>query len=49
MKALQDWYYSNTTGQRKFLWILSVVLVPVYGIGLIPLALLIYIKLGNQQ
>ena len=48
MKALQDWYYSNTTGQRKFFWILSILLVFLFGIGLIPLALLIYIKLGDE-
>ena len=46
---LQNWYNSITPWQRKFLWILSILLILVYGIGLIPLALLIYLKLGNQK
>ena len=47
--VLQDWYNNITPWQRYFLWILSLLLVVVYGIGLIPLALLIYLKLGNQR
>ncbi|MDR2712495.1 MAG: hypothetical protein LBB91_05215 [Clostridiales bacterium] len=46
---LQNWYNSMTPMQVKFLWIVSFLLVFIYGIGLIPLALLIYLKLGNQR
>ena len=46
---LQNWYNSMTPMQVKFLWIVSFLLVFLYGIGLIPLALLIYLKLGNQR
>jgi len=46
---LQDWYNGITPWQRNFLWIVSILLIACYGIGLIPLALLIYLKLGNQR
>ena len=46
---LKNWYNSMTPMQVKFLWIVSFLLVFLYGIGLIPLALLIYLKLGNQR
>ena len=45
---LQSWYNGVTVGQRKFLWIISFLLVPVWGIGLVPLAILIYLKLGMK-
>jgi len=46
---LQTWYNDITVGQRTFLWILSVLLIPLFGIGFVPLALLIYLKLGMRQ
>jgi hypothetical protein len=44
---LQNWYHTSiTVGQRRLLWIVSVLLIMVFGIGLIPLAFLLYLHLG---
>ena len=43
---MKNWYESITKGQKVFLYSLSSFLVLVYGIGLIPLLLLIYLQLG---
>jgi len=47
MKALENWYNNITPSQRTFIWMLSILLVLLYGVGFIPLALLIWIKLGS--
>ena len=48
LKKLQLWYNYNTPGQRLFLWIVSVLLIFAFGIGLIPLILFIYLELGRR-
>lgn len=48
MQALVHWYTNMTKPQRVFVYIVSVLLIPAYGLGLVPLALLIYIQLGNS-
>lgn len=45
---MKKWYNNLTPKQLIFLYIISVVLIVPYGIGLVPLALLIYLKLGNS-
>jgi hypothetical protein len=45
---MKDWYRNMTEGQKKFVYIVSAALVFVYGIGLFPLAILIYLQLGQQ-
>jgi len=59
MKKLQDWYDGMEKGQRTFIWIIALIFaffgVPAtidYPIGLlmyIPLAILIYLKLGSRN
>lgn len=40
------WYENMPKWQKVFVYFIAVVLVPFYGIGLFPLALLIYLELG---
>ena len=42
-----DWYERLTVEQRIFLWLASAILVFVYGIGLIPVAILLFKELGK--
>jgi hypothetical protein len=47
---LQNWYHNGiTVGQRRLLWIVSVLLIMVFGVGLIPLAFLLYLHLGEHS
>ncbi len=46
---LQKWYNGMTYGQRLFVWIVSGMLIFIYGVGLIPLSILIYCKLGTSK
>ncbi|MGF6412565.1 hypothetical protein OKW37_004235 [Paraburkholderia sp. MM5482-R2] len=43
---MKNWYANITKGQKVFLYSLSSFLILVYGIGLIPLLVLIYLQLG---
>ena len=38
-----------TKGQKVFVYLVSCALVFVFGVGLIPLALLIYLQLGVKR
>jgi hypothetical protein len=49
MKALNEWYEGMGKGQKGFVYLVSVALVFVFGIGLGPLALLIYLELGLRD
>lgn len=49
MDKLNQWYKDMTSGQRKFVYFVSLCLVIVFGIGLAPLALLIYLHLGQDS
>lgn len=44
---MSAWYWRLTNEQRIFMWIVSGLLVPFYGVGLIPLAVLTFIRLGS--
>ncbi|MBH0040434.1 hypothetical protein [Pseudoalteromonas sp. SWN166] len=46
MNKIENWYYGITKGQKIFIYLVSTALVPVFGIGLLPLAILIYLELG---
>jgi hypothetical protein len=46
---MRNWYDGITSGQKLFLFALSIILVFVYGIGLIPLCILIYCELGARD
>ena len=43
---MKDWYRDMPMGQKIFVYLLSIALVPAFGIGLLPLAVLIYLQLG---
>ncbi len=45
---MKNWYQFMTKGQKVFVYPLSIALVLVYGIGLFPLAILIYLQLGQR-
>ena len=47
-KAMNNWYKNMPKGQKIFVYFISTALVVVYGIGLIPLTALIYLKLGQR-
>lgn len=44
---MKNWYDNLTKAQLIFLYLVSICLILVYGIGLIPLAVLIYFALGE--
>lgn len=45
---MNNWYKNMPKGQKIFVYFISTALVVVYGIGLIPLTALIYLKLGQR-
>lgn len=48
MDSLSEWYKNMNPKQRKFVWFCSLALIMVWGVGLLPTAILIYIKLGEK-
>lgn len=48
MQRIEDWYRDMPKGQKAFVYLVSIALVIAYGIGLLPLALLIYLELGER-
>ena len=46
---MQEWYRGITRGQKIFLYLVSVFLVLFWGVGLIPLACLVYCSLGKSE
>ena len=46
---MKQWYRNMTKGQKMFVYFVSLCLVLVYGIGLAPLAVLIYLHLGRDS
>jgi TPP-dependent trihydroxycyclohexane-1,2-dione (THcHDO) dehydratase len=46
--SMKNWYQCMTKGQKKFVYFVSMSLVLAYGIGLFPLAVLIYLELGQR-
>ena len=49
LNSLQKWYNHMNRQQRMFLWIVSFCLIPIWLIGVIPLCILIYCKLGMNK
>jgi hypothetical protein len=45
---MKNWYKKMPKGQKIFVYLVSIALVLVYGIGLLPLAILIYLELGQR-
>lgn len=48
MKNMAAWYKEMSKGQKVFVYLVSSALVLVFGIGLLPLAVLIYFELGQK-
>lgn len=46
MNKLEVWYEGINKNQKIFIYLVSVGLIFLFGIGLIPLTLLIYLELG---
>ena len=46
---MKNWYKNISKGQKKFVYFVSICLVMVFGIGLLPLAILIYLELGSKD
>jgi len=44
---MQKWYDGTNKKQKWLMWGISIGLIPFGGIGLIPLSVLIYLKLGS--
>lgn len=45
---MKNWYKTINIGQKIFIYLVSIALVLAYGIGLLPLAILIYLELGER-
>jgi len=48
MQKIEDWYRDMPKGQKIFVYLVSIALVWVFGVGLLPLAILIYLELGKR-
>jgi hypothetical protein len=46
---LNKWYREMTSGQKKFVYFVSICLVPIFLIGVLPLIVLIYLHLGQDS
>lgn len=49
MKTLSDWYIEQTKGQLILMYTVSFCCILIYGIGLLCLAVLIYLELGKRK
>ena len=48
-EKMKLWYKKITKGQKIFLYFVSICLILAFGIGLLPLAILIYLELGAKD
>jgi hypothetical protein len=46
MNFLSEWYDAMPKGQKVFVYLVSTGLILAFGVGLVPLAVLIYLELG---
>lgn len=46
---MKNWYQNMNKNQKIFVYLVSVALVLFYGVGLLPLAVLIYLQLGQKE
>ena len=47
--ALQSWYNSMTNKQRLLVWVVSVIGIAVYGVGIATSVLLAYLHFGAEK
>jgi hypothetical protein len=45
---MKSWHKNLTQAQKIFVYLVSCALVPVFLIGLLPLAIMIYFELGED-
>jgi len=45
---MKNWYKNMPKAQKIFVYLVATALVFVFGIGLLPLAVLIYLELGQR-
>lgn len=45
---MRNWYKNMPKGQKRFVYFVSLALVLAAGAGLVPLAILIYLELGQR-
>ena len=46
---MKNWYQNMNKNQKIFVYLVSVALVLFFGVGLLPLAVLIYLQLGQNE
>ena len=46
---MKNWYKNMVKGQKIFVWLVSAAFLGVYFIGLLPLAVLTYLELGERS
>ena len=46
---MEKWYKNISKGQKIFVYGVSIGLILVFGFGLLPLAILIYLELGEKD
>ena len=49
MNAIEKWYRRMGNQQKFFVYLVSACLIFAFGIGLLPLAILIYLELGDRN
>lgn len=47
--GLGHWYWSMTVKQRKLCWIVSILSIVLWGIGLIGIVILLYCQFGKER
>ncbi|NRA54942.1 MAG: hypothetical protein HRU23_12420 [Gammaproteobacteria bacterium] len=45
---MKKWYASLKKNQKIFMFLVSIACILIYGAGLVPLAILIYLQLGQD-
>ena len=48
MQKIEDWYRDMLKSQKILVYLVSIALVIVWGVGLLLLAILIYLELGER-
>ena len=46
---MKEWYKNITKGQKIFVYLITLPLMFAWGAGLLPLAILIYLELGERD
>lgn len=47
--SLQHWYTTTSDAERTFLVVASILLIPLFGLGLIPLGILVWLRAGEKD